>query len=887
MVKLMRCFAPAGLTFCLLAGLVGAQDKRSIPISIEVDSKGEAFAEPDERSAIAAIISDGQNHAWAVFRGQGARMVVLQQDHWEPVKLSGFPPTLKALKLARLQDGAIACLWRDEATADDHVLSRHTLKAHQVLARIPVKLTEPQMLPLADGGVLVTESGRQLLRVGKTGANPEIIMLPEDAFLPPKKNDDGTSRTGYQPVHAVQDHRGTIWLWSYAMKPMEWDWRLRGLGRITSQGFTFQDIPGAKKDDPISVVTPWLGNRLAIAVAGVGLFDLDVEKRAMRSFDGVGDELKYIEKIFPVRDDWHLITTPRPTEQQVSVSKTFNSQIELVTERFYDPQKRTSALFRLRGSQLAPLTWKLDVEPAFGWLDRPVLKTKTGFWTCVKGGGLVFVPAADKSTLVTYDWRHGLSVKEPAAFAQAGDDHFIVLDRWSGETCLVPLQPAHADAAKPVRVEVLNTGSLLLEDVRGRIWGRMADGTLQRWENSRWNKIEVPEKIARMSSHTFIADEHEQGWLIPMKAGPAAVCDFATDEWFVFESIEQALVAKMRPGARLLLRDFPSLAPVASAATPAHLGFLRESGTLHHFDGQAWKTWQIADIAGPDARVTGAPFFDPKGRFTLAINRHDWQLLADGKWQHAVSLAESERVYHSEETQPPPDCPVKNVSSTAYDRWGVCWLSDAQRRLWKCVHGHAVPVLQPDEPNPLPEGTQLYEVRSDLAGNAFLRLQFGWHGERYLAVRSRLPQPESSVTLQEVRADTARVMFGKAAWHVWRIDDGAWSQATDQSERLLAGLLPGEHAIEVMAYNADLTPASVSTKLLITIKAADITELETLIRHFSGADLDASEAAARRLRSQGKAILPSLNKSREKADERTRWWLDAIIQQIEAKPSTK
>ena len=57
----------------------------------------------------------------------------------------------------------------------------------------------------------------------------------------------------------------------------------------------------------------------------------------------------------------------------------------------------------------------------------------------------------------------------------------------------------------------------------------------------------------------------------------------------------------------------------------------------------------------------------------------------------------------------------------------------------------------------------IYEVRTDLAGNAFLRLQFGWHGERYLAVRSRLPQPESKVTLQEVIADTARITFGEAA----------------------------------------------------------------------------------------------------------------------------
>ncbi|MFN0077893.1 MAG: hypothetical protein ACKVY0_15665 [Prosthecobacter sp.] len=877
-----------GWLFCLLAGLAAGQESRPIPIGIEVDAKGEEFEEPEARKAIAAIASDAQNRAWAIFRSQGARLAVFQKDHWSPVKLPGFPPTLKALKLARLQDGTIACLWRDEATADDHVLSRHTTKRHQVLARIPVKLNEPHLLPLADGGLLVTASGRELLRIGKGGADPEIITLPEDAFLPPKKNDDGSSRTGFVPVHAVQDQRGTIWLWSQAMKPMEWEWRLRGLGRFTPQGFSFQDLPGTKPEQPISVVVPWMRNRLAIAVAGVGLFDLDVEKNAMNVFAAPGDELKHIEKIFPAHDDWHLITTPRPTEQEVSVSKTFNAQLELRTQRFYDPQKRTSALFRLRGTQLSPLTWKLDAEPAFGWPDRPVIETKEGFWTCVKGGGLVFVPFAAKGVLKTLDWRNGLTLREPVEMARAGDTQFVVLDRGTGQTCLLPLKPAASVNPAPVRLAIVQTESLLLEDARGRIWGRMADDTFQCWENGRWNVLSVPEKVTQMGSNAFIADAHEQGWFIPMKAGPAAVCDFTTGEWHVFASIEAALVARMRPATRLLLRDFPSLAPVSSAGSPMRAGFLRQSGTLHHFDGRGWKEWKITDIAGPDARVTSPPRFDQDGRFTLAFSGYNWQLMPDGQWRRTEQKAdETQRVYHSEEAQPPHDCPVKNVSSTAYDRHGVCWLSDTQRRLWKCIPGCAVPVLQPGEPNPLPDGTRLYEVRMDLAGNAFLRLQFGWHGEKYLAVRSRLPQPESRVTLHAVLADTARIEFGQAAWHTWRIDAGEWSLATDKKEHALTGLLPGEHALEVMAYNADLTPASAGAKLSITIKAADIAEMNLLIQRLGGADLNASEAAARRLRSQGKPALPSLNRSRETADERTRWWLDAVIQQIEMKQGSK
>jgi hypothetical protein len=181
----------------------------------------------------------------------------------------------------------------------------------------------------------------------------------------------------------------------------------------------------------------------------------------------------------------------------------------------------------------------------------------------------------------------------------------------------------------------------------------------------------------------------------------------------------------------------------------------------------------------------------------------------------------------------------------------------------------------------------LYEVRSDLSGNAFLRLEYGTGGGKYLAVRARLPQPESVATVREVRADTAQLTFGGAAWHAWRVDGGAWSQATDKKERVMTGLLPGGHELEVMAYNADLTPAKASAKLKITIQAANIVELNALIQKLGGDDLDGTEAAARRLRSQGRGILSNLNKAREKADERTRWWLDAVIQHIEAKAATE
>ncbi len=872
--------------FLLLSGSVCAQAQRAVPIGMEVVATGGSWGN-DEQDPIASIASDGEHRVWAIFRNQGTRLGYFKDGKWAVITPEGLPSNLQALQIVGLSDGSIACLWREGANANVHLLSRHTAEVDELLASGPSKLEQPKLMALAGGGMIVTGAGREMLCIVRKGEQPQHISLQEDAFLPPKKYDNGSMATSFVQLRAVQDQRGTIWLWSPAMKKREFDWRLRGLWKIDGAKITPQKIADVAPDQPISVVAPWKDNQLAIAVAGVGWYFLNDEKHVLNTFKETIDELKYIERVFTLQDEWFLITTPKPTWYDSKVSTTFRAVINTFSERFYDPRKRTSALSQVNGLKMEPLTWKLDAEPVFGWPDRPVLSAKAGFWTCADDG-LAFISAGEKKTVQKMDWRNGLDLRKPMELARQGESHFVVLDRYTGQTRLLPLNTPPSKPAA-LRAEMLETGSLLLEDARGRVWGRMPGTTFQCWENGSWNAVKVPEALTAMYHFAFLADDHDQGWLISNNEGAdkaaAAVCDFNTGEWSVFDNLQAALTARMHPDSRLVLRDHPSLAPVSSAGTPRRIGFLRNTGVLHHFNGTRWSEWKVADIAGPDARVSSALFFDAQQRLTVSISGYRWRLSSEEKWQRDQGeTGEEEDAFHTEDNNPPPDCSVKKINSTAYDRHGVCWLSDSEGRLWKCIHGCTVPVLQPDEPSPLAAGVHLYEVRSDLSGNAFLRLEYGAGGGKYLTVRSRLPLPESVATLREVRADTAQFTFGGAAWHVWRVDAGAWSQATDKEECVVTGLLPGVHVLEVMAYNADLTPAKASAKLKVTIEAAAIAELNELIQKLGGDDLDATEAAARRLRSQGRGILPNLNKAREKVEERTRWWLDAVIQQIEAQP---
>jgi hypothetical protein len=733
------------------------------------------------------VAADGDGIVWAIFSRMGPTITQFQDGLWKDLKLSEFSGSLNAQKLVRLADGRVACLWSDGSRENAWQISLHRRNSHSMWSRFTIKWERPRMLPLADGGLLITEAGRQVVRISPDGGHVNIAELPEEVFIRPKKNYDGSVSTSHRDIHAVQDQLGGIWLWCFALKPYEYEWQLRGLLKLDGGKVERKKIGIEDGSALISAVVPWQKDKLAVAVAGVGLFELDLNGVNTKRFEDASGELKYIEKIFHANDAWHFITTPRPTEMDVSVSKTFNAHLQSSNRRFYDPEKRTTAILRLESSKIIPLAWKVDVEPEFGWADRPVVETPDGFWTCTRGAGLLFVALGNGGPVLrNLDWRSGLRLREPDLITRARDSQLVVLEKSVRKATVFPLRASSAEI-RPLRVDVLNTKSLLLEDAQGSVWGRLDDGSMQRWKNGWWEKPKIPDKVEAMRANLFVADDAQQGWLMPLHEGGAAVCDFTTGQWQVFDTLEQALLTRLKAGSRLHLRDYPSLAPVSAPGQIRCIGFLRQEGRLHHFDGAKWQVWKLSDFAGPDARVTGVPSFDEAGAFTIPINQVYWKLRKSGGWEQTAENAESAaRTYLTTESNPPPGCPLKEVGSTAYDRFGVCWLTDDKGRLWKSIHGCAVPVIQPEEPNPVSNGMSVYEVRTDLAGNAFLRLESDWYGGRHLVVRSRQPRPESTAVVNQVKADTASIAFGDAAWHVWRMDGGESIQPRYETHALPA-----------------------------------------------------------------------------------------------------
>ncbi len=114
----------------------------------------------------------------------------------------------------------------------------------------------------------------------------------------------------------------------------------------------------------------------------------------------------------------------------------------------------------------------------------------------------------------------------------------------------------------------------------------------------------------------------------------------------------------------------------------------------------------------------------------------------------------------------------------------------------------------------------------------------------------------------------------------WRLDGGDW---LDTQERTLrpSRLEDGEHTVEVRAMAdgkyVQAPPASVKFE----IRTDHERLITSAILQLHSDDSEQREAAVRRLTFLGRRCLPALKKELERADENTRWWIQATIEQIE------
>jgi hypothetical protein len=459
-------------------------------------------------------------------------------------------------------------------------------------------------------------------------------------------------------------------------------------------------------------------------------------------------------------------------------------------------------------------------------------------------------------------------------------------------------------------------------DARGRLWSLRDKRTFLRWDGQEWQRFAPPPSMEDLQlkqpafyywRHSrFYADNQDRGWLLSPRS--IAICDFASGKWTEFPDFRAALVAQISPVSpgegkpahrqtfALDTTERQFWGPVFS--TDGRIGLVDHRGEVSLYEDGQWVKWKLGVILGHEGQALNpALFFTPDGKFTVAAGYFE----SDGKFTSSIGdqvaqwHADTEswkRVYGAGIT--PPSSKVKadpdylelpdgarlrgfGTNAAALDNHGVFWKWEHPSRLVKMVPGRTVPVLGPGGRNPYPHGGSINEVVVDPQGNAIV---VQW--PKQLFIPARFPAPLAQVRVDRIEDDTALLALGAekaSAWHRWRLDGGGWQPLTEAHELTLQSLPPGKHTVEVRAFNAELTPSAATAIVSFETTVSTEQQFANQLRDLASPDLDAREAAARKLKSQGPAVLSRLRETRPSVSSDVQWWIDAIIQHIERQPA--
>ena len=844
--------------------------------------------------AVSLVAQDADGTVWGASDVNGNDLSVLAGQRWEQRFVPGLNENCRHAVMEKLADGDVGILWQDRSDGEDAwVLTRHRAGQSRIAARFSATLKEPVLQGLADGRVLVTESGRTFVVIPPADGKAVVKTLPKDLFLQPeKKQADGSLSTEHAPVRALVDGAGALWLWSPESERQIYRWRMGGMVRATEGISRFQLHKVGDKTPAVSACVRWDEKHLAVAVADEGLLllaDGSTELGRMPVPDDV--VFKHIEQLFHDGTAWHAVTAPQPTKFDVSPAPELGNRITFRQTFFYDRSKPVCAVWRHEEGKWKLLHDGLDKNPA-QW--RPWVRAKQGFFLGSDTGAPWFFPAdggkprrlASASTFPLTDVGRMISIDEK---------HVLLVKRYGGLACLWPAD-APAIAEKPQRWETLVTECEALQDKRGGIWCVRKDGTFSRWDGKEWKNFPPPPAGIASNSIGFIPDDRDRGWLMPADDEPTAICDFATGKWETFPSVRKALAAQLPRGVKLRLPLNPFYEHAFSG--DGRIGAFTGTNEVLLYENGDWREWKLRDFAGAEARLGGTLFFAADGRLSVPVGDDTtWEWHGEPKgWQR------NEGVMIPNPGTGPNRSPLvlpdgreltsgDGDESGARDRNGVIWLLRKGGVLFKIFPGREVRVFEQDEPNPFRHPRTIYRALADDAGNVLLDTSEFSNDHEHIFIRARSPVPQSLAQLTENKEDTARIAVGEKdgapLWHTWRVDGGQWQPLRQTNELTLDGFLPGKHTIEVRAFNAELTPAAATARVdFVTSSSADAPFAASL-RQLAGPDLDARENAARKLKSQGPAALPKLREARQAASADARWWLDAIIQHIERQPATE
>jgi hypothetical protein len=850
---------------------------------------------------IRSVAQDASGFIWGVSREIAGEIFRRSDGGWERHAVADLESQRPQAIEAR-RDGTIVCLWLSTDGTGGAFSLHRTAEAAKVIA-FDGKLLEPRLLLRADGSALVTERGPTIVDLAAAAATAQVRKLPDELFRPATRGE--AQERNYAATRAVEDEAGRLWLWSYALDTSDYQWRLAELVlRRDDGGFERFPTAGLSSGEKISAVLPAAPDELWIAKVGEGLWSVDTKGKQATPLPGgsfvpvTRAAFAYVEEMRAFGRARYVVTCPRPSQFEAAdnAAPRIAGRISIGMRHFYDQAQRTGTLFRYRDGKWQELLEKLDEYPRFGGWDRPWLLDKNELdpgqdilYLGAVGSGPWVIPATAGLSPTLLDWRQLFPLPEARDFCLLPNRERLLCVSENGETALVSAKPV---SPKGVRtIGRIKTWQRLWRDARGHLWA-CAD-SLMEWDGRRWIAHARPAETAGEALLDWLADDRDRGWIF-FGSGRVAICSFGNAQWQSFGSVESALQAQLPAGVRLPNLDNPFLAPVFSG--DGRCAIFRLPDRWSYFDGAAWRHWKTREIAGDEkAQVEGGPFFDETRQlcFPLGGQTRQWDIAAK-KWNaFAAPLGPEPSTRPIEPAAELSDpSPIKDPLSVARDTDGIAWIVTRDGQLKKLAPGLMVSAFFEGEPHPFREGMKVARALVDARGGAWLEIsEFGAY-RHYIFIGS-LGQPETKAELLRLEGDTATLRFTMPIGDVpkrkgatppalfsWQLDGGPWQRLSEQPDLSLKQLAPGRHRLLVRSFgpalNVDPTPAVVEWETRIDPGQ----QHRALLAELSAPNLARREAAAKAFREQGAFAAPFLKAARATVPEETRWWIDAILQQL-------
>ncbi len=277
-----------------------------------------------------------------------------------------------------------------------------------------------------------------------------------------------------------------------------------------------------------------------------------------------------------------------------------------------------------------------------------------------------------------------------------------------------------------------------------------------------------------------------------------------------------------------------------------------------------------------DAPLNGACYLDEQGRLCAETSKGVFAL-APGEmlFKSATDLPRR----YPQAPAPAQDTPAAGTDGLhCEDAQGVTWRVE-NGALIRSAFGQSAVAVQAAEVAPFREWKTLASAVPDGAGGVFLR-ETDRHYANTVHVRDVYHPLETKATAAAEASGMVRLRFDDTAGlsHAWRVDQEPWHR-TDDKEALAEPCTPGQHVMEVYAFDAQLNLDPAPKRMPVTIAGGEsaVGVIDVVIH---GNPEQQKWGIETLKKDPNKGIETVRRALGETKDERARWVLESVLQQL-------